>query len=98
MARFWETCLLGGERARGEEGERGVAGESEREMQGRRTMRLPSSMSILLPMTTKGKFSGSRGEAWGVCVALGGEEDGRRMEGQRGGVACRGEELGLSVG
>lgn len=31
---------------------------------GPRTMRLPSSISILLPITTKGKFSGSLGEAW----------------------------------
>lgn len=28
-----------------------------------RTIRLPSSTSTLLPMTMKGKFSGSRGEA-----------------------------------
>jgi hypothetical protein len=28
------------------------------------TMRFEGSMSTLLPITMKGKFSGSRGEAW----------------------------------
>lgn len=62
-------------------------GHEERDERERRTIRLPSSMSILLPMTTKGKFSGSLGEACQVverCQCKWGERGAvRRVGGSR---------------